>query len=612
MKCQFVTRKVNSIWETLIANTASRDQPGRIGFPVIAGDRGVRLRAVVIAAVIAFPQLSAISAQVSLTDEFKLKDVAQSASLSFQHNSPFTPERHLHLTMGSGVAWIDLDQDSWPDVCFGQGTPWNGDPEESSKLELRDQVFRNRNGSFTDVTAECGILNTQYSMGFAVGDFDNDGFSDLSISCFGRPRLYRNNGDGTFEDSSRQLSGDPWTVSASCTWTDADLDGLLDLYITNYLGIDSQSYAVCSQTYRGNSIEIPCPPRRYEWPVDTLYRNVGDGCFVDVSKEARLTHSSPSAGLGVITNDFNDDHAPDLYVANDTTANFLLINVGPGQFTDQATAGGVAYNRTGEAEAGMGVTSGDVDGDGRLDIFVANYYGESNTLYRNEGHGLFLDVTSEFGLAAPSRTRLAFGTLLCDFNNDSWLDLFIANGHLTDRLAEAGMQIPFRQKCQLLLNDSGRFFKEVSATSGTYFSREVLGRGCAVADFDLDGDPDVAVQHLNDPAALLQNDGGHQNHSVTIKLIGKNRNRDAIGSTVEIQTAGRSIMRQRDGSSSYLSCNDGWLVIGVGQTEQAMSVRLKWADGITKTNSDIQHGRRICIVEGNKEAGENRVLEIPK
>jgi hypothetical protein len=382
--------------------------------------------------------------------------------------------------------------------------------------------------------------------------------------------------------------------------------------VTNYLKIDEQRYAVCSQTYRGKEIEIPCPPRKYEWPADTLYKNRGDGQFVDVSKDAGFTDLPRSAGLGVIANDFNDDQVPDLYVANDTTANFLLRGDGNGRFTDTAIAGGTAFNRIGEAEAGMGVCSGDVDGDGRLDIFVGNYYGESNTLYRNEGHGLFLDVTSEFGLAAPSRTRLAFGTLLCDLNNDSWLDLFVANGHLSDRLAETGMQVPFRQKSQLLVNEQGRRFREVSLISGPYFQRDVLGRGCATADFDLDGDLDIVVQHLNDQASLLQNEIDTTNRSVSIQLIGRNGNRDAIGAKIEMVFPGHIVVRHRDASSSYLSCNDGLLVVGTGQNHQSVSVRCSWPCGMMTASSGIRPGQRLCIVEGFDKSSENRMLEIPE
>lgn len=568
-------------------------------------------RTIAMASIVVLACSKTLQSQIQLAEVPVFSDVADSTGLKFKHHSPFTNLRHLHLTMGSGVAWIDIDQDGWPDVCFGQGATWNGNPQHRSRDEHCDRVFRNRFGKFSDVTPESGIANHQYSMGLAVGDFDNDGFSDIYTSCFGKCRLHKNLGDGTFEDVSFQTEITPWIVAASCTWIDADVDGFLDLYVTNYIRIDEQQYSVCSQSHLGKRVSIPCPPRKYEWLPHLLFKNSGDGRFIDISESAGLTALPASAGLGVITNDFNDDQFPDLYVANDTTANFLLMNDGNGVFVDNAIVGGAGLNRIGEAEAGMGVCGGDIDGDHRPDVFVGNYYGESNTLYRNEGHGLFLDVTAEFGLAAPSRTRLAFGTLMCDFNNDSWPDLFVANGHLSDQLAEVGMQIPFRQRSQLFINEAGRHFNDCSADSGSYFEREVLGRGCAAADYDLDGDVDVVVQHLDDHASLLQNVGIPQNRSVAVKLIGRNGNRDAIGAKLELQTIDRRLTRERDGSSSYLSCNDDRLVVGIGKSDQPVSVHVKWPRGARVASSGIEPGRKFCIVEGQESSTENRVLEIP-
>jgi len=525
-------------------------------------------------------------------------EVSESAGLKFRHYSPFSEQRHLHLAMGSGVAWLDIDQDGWPDLCFAQGSAWpepTGDHVEDSSL---DRIFRNQRGRFTDVTREAGILNARYSMGLAAGDLDNDGFVDLMISCFGSHRLYRNNGDGTFADVSSQLNSVPSMLSASCTWIDCDQDGLLDLYVTNYVQIDLDHYAVCTQSHRDRTVAIPCPPRKYPWPSDTIYKNMGDGRFMDVSKAAGLHDCEKSAGLGVVAGDFNGDQIIDLYVANDTIANFLLINDGHGHFHENAIAAGVAFNRLGEGEAGMGVSSGDVDGDGRLDLFVGNYYGESNTLYRSEAHGVFLDVTAEYGLAAPSRTRLAFGTLLADFNNDTWLDAFVANGHLSDRLNELGLKIPFRQRSQLFMNSQGARFRDASASAGAWFQKEIVGRGCATGDFNLDGFPDIVVQDLNAPTALLQNSGDSQNQSVSLLLKGRSGNRDGIGARVEVVLPNQTIVRCREGSSSYLSCNDASLVIGLGEISQAVSVRIQWPSGDLQTVTEVSPGTRTIIVEG--------------
>jgi len=529
----------------------------------------------------------------------QFEDVSESTGLSFRHHSPFSEERHLHLAMGSGVAWLDIDQDGWPDLCFAQGNAWPELTERTDEALSLDRIFRNQRGRFTDVTQETGLLNTRYSMGLAAGDLDNDGFVDLMISCFGSHLLYRNNGDGTFDDVSSQLNSVPSILSASCTWIDCDQDGLLDLYVTNYVQIDLDNYAVCTQSHRDRTVAIPCPPRKYPWPSDTLYKNMGDGRFMDVSQAAGLHDCEKSAGLGVVAGDFNGDQIIDLYVANDTTANFLLINDGQGHFQDNAIVAGVAFNRLGEGEAGMGVSSGDVDGDGRLDLFVGNYYGESNTLYRSEAQGIFLDVTAEYGLAAPSRTRLAFGTLLTDFNNDAWLDAFVANGHLSDRLNELGLKIPFRQRSQLFINSQGARFRDASASAGAWFQTEIVGRGCATGDFNLDGFSDIVVQDLNSPTALLQNSGDSKNQSISLLLKGRSGNRDGIGARVEVVLPDKTIVRSRDGSSSYLSCNDASLVIGLGEISQAVSVRIQWPSGTPQTVTGVSPGTRMIIVEGH-------------
>lgn len=538
----------------------------------------------------------------------RFEEVAERAGVRFTHHSPFTEERHLHLTMGSGAAWFDYDRDGWPDLYLGQGRAWAGPDREPDKSHGSrpvglDRVFRNLGGRFEDVTEQTGISNPDYAMGIAVGDVDNDGFPDLYVSNFGPNRLFLNNGDGTFGDASVATGTDDARYAASCTWTDIDADGNLDLYVTNYLVIDPADYTLCSQSYRGRTVRIPCPPRKYPWPADVLFRNRGDGRFTDVTKQAGLSELPRHAALGVVTGDFNGDGHLDLYVANDTTANLLLINDGRGRFAERGLASGAALNRIGEGEAGMGVAAGDVDGDGRLDLFVTNYYGETNTLYRNEGSGLFLDVTDELGLAAPSRTRLGFGTLLADFDNDTRLDLFIANGHLSDRLEAIGMQIPFRQRAQLMWNDRGRRFVDASDRAGDYFGREVLGRGCAAADFDRDGRLDVAVQHLGGRAALLRNVSTTRNPPLILDLIGTRSNRDVIGARVDVDLGSQTIVRQRDGSTSYLSCSEGRLLIGIGEHRSARRVRVRWPGGRTESWNDVEAGRPVRLVEGTGTTG---------
>lgn len=539
----------------------------------------------------------AAAAQESPRSTIRFEDVAAEVGVRFMHVSPFTDERHLHLTMGSGVAWLDFDRDGWPDLYLGQGRGWAGPDREPDDGRPFDRMFQNRAETFRDVTTACGIVEAEYTMGLAVGDYDHDGFPDLYVTNFGPNRLFHNNGDGTFREVTAESGTGDAGYGSSCTWTDIDGDGVLDLYVVNYLEIDRRDYTLCSQTYRGRVVKIHCPPRKYPWQQDVLYRGLGDGRFANATRDAGIDPGGRQPGLGVVTGDFDDDGDLDLYVANDTTANLLWTNDGRGRFVDTGLVSGTALNRFGEPEAGMGVAAGDVDGDGRIDLFVTNYYAETNTLYRHEGGGLFFDATDELGLGAPSRTRLGFGTLLADFDNDGRLDVFIANGHLNDRLEEIGQDVPFRQRAQLMWN-SGRRFEDVSSTSGGYFLRELLGRGCAAADFDRDGRLDVAVQHLNGEAALLRNNSAAAGRALSLELIGTRGSRDAIGARVELELPAAQLVRQRDGGTSYLSCSEGRLVIGIGDEPRATVVRVRWPGGGVETWRDVPAETTVWLVEG--------------
>jgi len=529
--------------------------------------------------------------------EICFEDVADHAGIRFVHRSPFTEQRHLHLTMGSGLAWFDFDRDAWPDLYLAQGRGWAGPDREPDDGRPLDCLYRNSGGVFRDVTSVVGIEEAEYSMGLAVGDYDNDGFPDLYVTNFGPNRLFHNNGDGTFSDVSVATGTAHPGYGASATWTDIDGDGSLDLYVANYLQIDRRNYTICAHEYRGRSVYVLCPPRKYAFEPDVLYQNQGQGTFVDISRTSGIAAVAPQPGLGVATADLDDDGDLDLYVANDTTPNFLWTNDGHGRFTDTGLLSGTALDRAGEAQAGMGVAVGDVDSDGRLDLFVTNYYAETNTLYRGEGNGLFLDVTDELGVGAASRTRLGFGILLADFDHDTRLDAFVANGHLSDRLAEIGQNVPFRQRAQLMHND-GRRFRDASEQAGPYFQRECLGRGCAAADFDRDGRLDVAVQHLNDRPALLRNSTRTNNAVLQLELIGVHGSREALGARVDVELPAGTLRRQRRGSASYLSCSEGRLLIGIGPNEVATRVRVTWLGGRSETWNGISPGGVVRLIEG--------------
>ncbi|NQV26614.1 MAG: CRTAC1 family protein [Rhodopirellula sp.] len=531
------------------------------------------------------------SGEVSL----QFEDVSKQAGINFQHYSPLTPERHLHLFMGSGAAWLDYDRDGWPDLYFGQGQAWNDDGQKSPPSNRF--LSNTGDGTFRDVTVNANLVNVDYSMGVAVGDFDNDGFADIYVSSYGLNRLYHNNGDGSFSEiaTSRRLDDDRF--GASCTWADIDGDGNLGLFVTNYLKLDKNDYPLCRRSESGHTYYSGCHPRYQKHEYDILFRNKGDGTFADISKDAGLLSEPARCGLGVVATDLDNDGDVDFYVANDTVHNQLWINDGHGKFTDEALLTGVAVNRIGIAEAGMGVATGDVDGDGLSDLFVTNYFNESNTLYRNEGFA-FTDVTSEYGLAAPSQMRLAFGASLFDIDNDGWLDLFVANGHVNTDHQDPGRNEPFAQLPQLFHNQNGRRFRDVSAQGGDYFKRHLVGRASCVADFDRDGRLDLAVQHLNGPASLLRNNTTPTGHVVQLELVGTKSARDGNNAVVRVVVGGRQIMRAVVGSSSYLSSSDIRLVIGIGEYEIADSIEVRWPGGRRESWRSVPTASVQRLIEG--------------
>jgi hypothetical protein len=539
-------------------------------------------------------------------DPVVFRDVAAERGLMFTHVSPFTPERHIHLTMGSGLAWLDYDGDGSPDLYFAQGCPWNG--TRVPRLESpNDMLFRNRGGRFEKLTG-IGLDNRAYAMGVAVGDYDNDGFPDLFVSNFGPDVLFHNNGDGTFSEDPAfaPLKGN--TYGASCTWFDAEPDGDLDLFVTNYADFDDAEYPLCREIGLRGEVPLGCLPTKYPRAQDRFYRNDGTGGFTDETERAGFLLPTPRHGLGVVAADLNGDGLTDLFVANDSEENDLWINLGGGRFDEQGLLSGTAVNRAGKREAGMGVAVADVDQDLRLDLFLTHYQDETNTLYRNLGAGLFLDVTNEFGLAAPSRTRLAFGTILRDFNGDGLPDCFVANGHIHDLLAQLGRTTPFAQEAQLFVNRDGRRFQDQSATAGVYFRTPKVGRGAAAADFDGDGRLDIAVQHCNGPAALLRNESSPpEDNWFRLRLIGVTSARDPIGALITVSTSRRRICLTYEGSSSYLSGNERTPLVTLPRGERLESLCVTWPGGAAECwPSSTAHDHVLTLIQGTGEPAGNR------
>lgn len=541
------------------------------------------------------------------------QDVTKSSQLQFQHQSPLTLKRHLHLMMGSGIGWIDYDNDGFPDLYCAQGQEWRGAMEKQSdatEVSVSNRLFQNRgNSQFRDVTTQAGLIDFGYSMGIAVGDYNHDGFDDLYVSQFGQNLLYCNNGDGTFSNISHSAQVDDPGYGASCTWADLNGDGLLDLYVVNYLEIDREHYPICSRKVDGTHVYFICHPRYVRGEYDIVYQNMGNGLFLDMSKKAGLQNEPARQGLGVFAADYDNDGDMDIYVANDSVANQLWVNDGQGVFTDQALVAGLAFNRSGDREAGMGIAGADYNGDGQIDLFVTNYFGETNTLYRNEGSLFFLDVTDESGLAAASRVRLGFGASFLDFNNDGWEDLFVANGHVHDRLTQLGKNEPFEQEPQVFLNQKGTRFRDVSSQAGKFFQKKQVGRGCAVADFNRDGRTDLAVSHLNGELVLLENRTVTTAQSLSLKLIGTTSNRSGIGARVEITTDSRRLTRYRRGSSSYLSADESWILTGLGNNLAPVTVKVTWSAGKTEVWSGLQPGGRYTLIEGTSDFRDSSQIQ---
>ena len=518
-------------------------------------------------------------------------DITAEAGITFKHINGASDRKFYLETMGSGAAFLDYDNDGDLDLYIVNGAPLPG--FETSDLPTNLLYKNNGDGTFTDVTAAAGVGDTGYGMGCISADYNNDGHSDLYVTNFGANLLYRNNGDGTFIDATAHAgvgNGHKW--SSSCTFVDYDHDGNLDLYVVNYLDYD---IAKDRDWYDPRGGRIYSNPQVYAGISDTLYRNNGDGTFSDVTRQAGV-YNDDGKGLGVTCGDYDNDGRIDIYVANDTTPNFLYRNVGDGRFVDIGPFAGAAYNEHGVAEGGMGVDFGDYNNDGTLDIFVTNFSNETNTLYHNTADGALIDFTNIAGLGEVSFLKLAFGTKFFDADNDGALDLFVANGHLYPTESDA---LEYAQTDQLFINTGEETFVDASEKSGEYFSTKRVGRGAALGDYDNDGDTDIFVVNLNQEGVLLRNEGGNKHNWLMIKAVGVNSNRDGIGARVEVLTRSRPQMKEVQAGSSYLSGHDLRLIFGLGTETVAQTVKITWPSGAEQILKDVEANQFLIVTEEN-------------
>ncbi len=524
----------------------------------------------------------------------RFEDRAERAGLAaFVLDNGTTPIHQLPEMACGGIGLLDYDGDGYLDVYCIQGGRF---PAGSNSTEPGDRLYRNRrDGTFEDVTRETGISDMPrgYGHGLAVGDYDNDGRPDIFATRWQSYALYHNRGDGTFEDVTRQagLAGDrDWPTSAA--FADLDGDGDLDLYVCHYGAWDTAHPQICKDP--SGIVILSCDPRRIDSLPDHVFRNDG-GRFVDVTPQSGIVDRD-GRGLGVVAADLDEDGLIDLFVANDSTANFLFRNLGGFRFEEVGHTAGVAANAGGGYQAGMGVACGDLDGDGRLDLAVTNFYGESTTLFHNLGHGLFADHTAAAGLAAPSRHRLGFGVAFWDANNDGWLDLMTANGHVSDQRP----LFPYAMTPQFFLGSRGGRLAEFTAQAGPPFQLPYVGRGLAIGDLDNDGRLDAVMVVQNEPLVDIHNETARaRGHFITFRLDGTKSNRDGVGALVVIDAGGRSRVAPRLGGGSYQSASDGRIHFGLGACDHVNAVEVRWPSGRVDRHRDLAADQGYRLREGN-------------
>ena len=526
----------------------------------------------------------------------QFRDVTRQAGLTFQHNNGAFGKKYLPETMGSGVAFLDYDNDGWQDILLINGKDWPGRKGRRSTMAL----YRNdRDRTFTDVTRKVGLDIELYGMGCAAGDYDNDGWVDLYVSALGPDRLFRNKGGNTFEDVTRKAGLDNPEFATSVAWLDYDRDGNLDLLVTNYVKWSIETDLHCSLDGVNKSY---CTPESYPGVSSRLFRNQGDGAFADVTRKAGLLDSTSKA-LGVAVFDAQDDGWPDLLLANDTQPNKLYINRKDGTFRDEGISAGVAFSEDGTVRGAMGVDAADYDGSGLASLVIGNFSNEMLNLYHNEGQGLFVDDAPTSEVGQSSLLTLAFACFFFDFDLDGKLDIFVANGHVENDINKVQRRVSYAQPPHLFHNQ-GKGFVEVAHRVGTDFGKPRVGRGGAYGDYDNDGDLDLLMSTNRGPAVLWENQRDNGNRFLRVRTVGTSSNRDGIGAKVTLQLAGGRLWRRVKSGSSYCSQSELPVTFGLGRSDKILSLEVAWPSGSVDKLTNLDPNQRIVIREGKGLAGK--------
>lgn len=527
--------------------------------------------------------------------QIHFRDVTAQAGIHFTHNSGAFGKKWLPETMGPGCAFIDYDNDGYPDILLVNGEDWPG--HARSGATTPKLYHNNQDGTFTDVTRAAGLAVPMFGFGVAVGDFDNDGFDDLFITAIGQSHLFHNNGNGTFTDVTQSAGmWGPTEFSTSASWVDYDRDGKLDLVVANYVRWTEQTDLYCTLDGAHKSY---CTPESYKGTAVRLWHNLGGGKFEDATQKAGLGDPT-SKSLGITILDYNADGWPDILIANDTQPNKLYLNKKDGTFEERGVAAGIGFSEDGVARAGMGVDAADYDRTGHPSVLISNFSNQMVSLYHNEGNGLFVDEAPQSEVGRATLVTLGFGCFFFDYDNDGWPDIFVADGHIEDAIERVQKRVRYAEPSHLFHNNGGGKFQEVTAQMGQAFAAPRVARGAAYADIDNDGYLDVLITTNAGPAYLFHNEGG-SNHSLRLKLVGTKSNRDGIGAVVHV-TSDNNKEKQwkmlRSGSS-YLSQSELVLTFGLGAQTKADNVEIQWPSGQIDKLSNLNAGQTVRVQEGN-------------